>query len=140
MNQNKFNLGYLKKRILLALGHFEYSGNTACAGTRSDEINNAMASAVQSAYTELCSNCGIPCEVSFIDEYTDDDTDMKLPPTAFEALVCLAASKLCTSNESELYTRLVYKYRDLCEGLYGNVPSAACRNGFYRTDKKRGVK
>ena len=135
-----FTLGYLKKRILLSLGYFDVNENVVTAGTRTEEINSAMASAVQSAYTEICTNCGIEQKVPFIDEFTNDETEMMLEGCAFEALVCLAASRLCSEKESELYTRLLYKYKDLCEGLYGKVPSAKNRNGFYDAASKRGVK
>lgn len=97
-----------------------------------------MASAIFSSYTELCTSCGIEQKISFIDEYTSDNTDMELSGVAFEALVCLAASKLCSEKEAELYTRLLYKYRDLCEGLYGKTPSAKERNGFYGVKERRG--
>lgn len=137
MEKNVFNLGYLKKRIYLALDVKDTDEVTA-TGTRQQFISKAIASAVYSSLVELSKNSAIMENVPFIDDDTSDNLELEMPPCAFEALVCLAASKLCTENEPSLYTRLLYKYKDLCEGLFEIQKCTRSRNGFYGAVKKRG--
>ena len=73
-----------------------------------------------------------------IDERSSDDTVIDLPSVAFEALCALSASELCREEESGLYTRLYYKYSDLCEALHASADEKMCRNSFYRTSGRRG--
>ena len=70
-----------------------------------------------------------------------DDFELELSPLAVEALVCLAASELCRDEDASLYARLIYKYKDLCEGFYQLDSAAAKRNGFFVQRKsKAGVR
>ena len=57
-------------------------------------------------------------------------------PLCFEALVCLAASELCRTEDSGKYTRLIYRYNDLSEGLR-NSESKIKRNSFYGISAKK---
>lgn len=72
-----------------------------------------------------------------IDEDTADDFVLELHPVAFEALVCLAASELCREEDTSVYTRLLYKYNDLYEGLCGMAFSENGRNTFYKGNAVR---
>ena len=67
-----------------------------------------------------------------INEQTDDDFVIELSPIAFEALTYLCASELCRQGDSELYSKLIYKYRDLCEAFFSYGENAKSRNGFFR--------
>lgn len=64
---------------------------------------------------------------------TDEGFIIELSPLAFEALICLCALELCKSEDNSLYTRLYYKYSDLCMGLGEPLPSAR-RNSFFAKD------
>ncbi len=72
-----------------------------------------------------------------IDGATDDGFEFELEPLAFEALICLAASELCRMEDSALYAKLIYKYRDLCEGFYEIESSARKRNSFFAYGRTR---
>ncbi len=64
---------------------------------------------------------------------TQEDFVFNLSPLAFEALVCLSAAELCREEESAMYTRLLYKYSDLEQGLYkSEYADVFKRNGFYK--------
>jgi len=138
MEKRIYNLGYLKKRIRLALGVSGEDDTVVADNAREGVVNEGLASAVFSAFTELNVNGELKCQVPFIDDDTSDDLELELKDVAFEALVCLAASKLCTESEASLYTRLLYKYRDLCEGLFGKTPDAGTRNGFFAVSGRKG--
>ncbi len=71
-----------------------------------------------------------------IDDSTDDSFEFDLEPLAFEALVCLASAELCREEDSALYARLIYKYKDLCEGFYQIESGARRRNGFFTSPKR----
>lgn len=75
--------------------------------------------------------------VPIIDNSTDDSFELELEPLAFEALICLAASELCGTEDSALYAKLIYKYRDLCEGFYEIETSARQRNGFFAPGRRK---
>ncbi len=137
MEKTKFSLGYLKKRIYLALGVYGDDGVIA-SGTRKNQADKGIASAVYSAMCELSVNTSHFSDVPVIDDNTSDDLEFETDKCAFEALVCLAASRLCTENEASLYTRLLYKYKDLCEGLFEIKKDASARNSFYAATGKRG--
>lgn len=71
---------------------------------------------------------------------TADEFAFDLSPLCFEVLVCMCAMELCPTQESSLYTRLYYKYGDLCRGLSEPAPEAR-RNSFYHAvTKKRWFK
>lgn len=137
MEKTEFTLGYLKKRIFLALGIYG-DGEVIASGTRAEEIRAGIAGAIHSALTELSKNASIIENAPIIDDDTSDNLILSMDRCAFEALVCLAASRLCSETEASLYTRLLYKYKDLCEGLFEIKKSVKARNGFYGAVKKRG--
>lgn len=66
-----------------------------------------------------------------VSENTADSFVFDLSPLAFEALVCLAASEVCREEDAAKHTRLVYKYKDLCEGLRGEFGGEKKRNTFF---------
>ena len=43
--------------------------------------------------------------------------------------VCLAASEVCREEDAAKHTRLVYKYKDLCEGLRGEFGGEKTTDG-----------
>ena len=73
-----------------------------------------------------------------IDENTEDTFVFDFSQIVFEALVCLAASELCREEDANIYTRLLYKYNDLYEGLCSKTLSGSSRNTFYRQPSRRG--
>lgn len=73
-----------------------------------------------------------------IDENTADTFVFDFSQIVFEALVCLAASELCREEDANIYTRLLYKYNDLYEGLCSKTLSGSSRNTFYRQPSRRG--
>ena len=74
-----------------------------------------------------------------VTEETGDDFVFDLLPLAFEALICMCAMDLCSANDSALYTRIYYKYTDLCQGLCEPVLTKR-RNSFYLiSGKKRWI-
>ena len=140
--QTPFTLGYIKKRILMTLGqYFNEDGGAVYNGSRKAQLEGGISSAIYSALVEvyevLYASKGL--SAPFIDENTSDDFETELDELALEAVVCLAASKLCTEDEASTYTRLLYKYKDLCEGAFEVKTSQKTRNGFYGTNKKRGI-
>lgn len=46
------------------------------------------------------------------------DTPISLPPAASDAVIYAAAAELCDREDGELYTRLLYKYRELLTNTY----------------------
>lgn len=68
---------------------------------------------------------------------TQADFVFDLSPLAFEALVCLSAAELCREEESAMYTRLLYKYSDLEQGLYkSKYADVFKRNVFYKKGRR----
>ena len=68
---------------------------------------------------------------------TPDNFVFHITALEFEALICLAASELCRNENADLYTGLVYKYNDLCEGIRGGYDKKVCRNTFFSAKTKR---
>lgn len=140
LNLKPYELEYIKKRILITLGQYCESGDgVVYSGSRKAELERGMASAVYSSLVEIYRNFyskrGI--KAPFIDENTQGDFEIQLEELSLEALICLAASKLCSENESSTYTRLLYKYKDLCEGAFEIDADRNTRNSFY-VAKDRG--
>ncbi len=52
------------------------------------------------------------------DESSSPDTVLSLSPAAYEAAVYSVAAALCEREDGELYSRLIYKYRELLENTY----------------------
>lgn len=65
------------------------------------------------------------------------DTLVELPDITSDALCYLTASELVPAENGELYSKLMYRYRDIihncydCEGNYGG------RNSFFKADIRR---
>ena len=76
-------------------------------------------------------------KADIISESTTDSFSFDLSPLAFEALVCLAASEVCRQEDAAKYTRLVYKYKDLCEGLRAEFGGEKKRNTFFAAVKRK---
>lgn len=98
--------------------------------------------AKKAGYIQKCDNDCVIIEYKksplMIDENTEDSFVIEFDGCAFEALVCLAASELCTPDRQSTYSRLIYKYLDLSESLYTNNPGSLSRNGFYKKSTKKG--
>lgn len=141
LNLKAIKLEYIRKRILLALGMHQSDEAAVYPGSRKSEIEDGMASAVYSALVEIYENFygAYNLEVPFIDEKCDDSFEVLLEPASLEALVCLGASKLCTEEEASLYTRLLYKYKDLCESAFEVNTDKKSRNSFFAMSEKRGM-
>lgn len=137
-----FELGYVKKRILTEVRKdFEQPEEGVFPVADGTKFASRTANAVYSALVEMSV---LPTvyddgKLPFIDENTSDDFKITLSELALEALVCLAASKLCTEDMSNTYVRLLYKYKDLTEGLFSVEKSTCERNSFYRAGK-RGIR
>ena len=67
----------------------------------------------------------------FTQEANENDK-LNLPDISADALVYLTAAELCPTDYSELFSRRMYKYRDLALNCYnaGQVKKSA-RNSFY---------
>lgn len=78
-------------------------------------------------------------KVPKIDSETSDEYVFGLSQLAFEMLVCLSGAELCRENEESLYTRLLYKYKDLSEGMYTSSSVERRKDGFYSKGRKRGI-
>ncbi len=77
-----------------------------------------------------------------ISDDTPPDTPITLPAITADALVYLTAAELCPVEESERYTRLMYKYRDIALNAYNVAHAFHGCNTFYKVggDRKRMVK
>lgn len=62
---------------------------------------------------------------------TPADEPVALPDITADALIYLTAAELCSPDYSELYSRLMYKYRDIALNGYNAVSSRHGRNTFY---------
>ncbi len=58
------------------------------------------------------------------------DTPIELSPTACSALIYSTAAYLCADEDGDLYTKLMYRYQEICANRY---PAAGTktRNSFY---------
>ena len=66
-----------------------------------------------------------------IDKDTPEDTQIEMPYITLLGTVYLAAAELCRIGNGELYSRLMYKYRDLALNCYDRRYSPRVRNLFY---------
>lgn len=100
----------------------------------------------------FCENDGVVmsrhgdlCEVTlryipktpYIDKDTSEDVQIELPYITLLGAVYLAAAELCRIGNGELYSRLVYKYRDLALNCYDRRYSPRVRNLFYNGSECR---
>lgn len=96
--------------------------------------------------SRFCENDGIVlsrssdlCEVTLYyipktphtDKDTPEDYEIELPYITLLGAVYLAAAELCRIGNGELYSRLMYKYRDLALNCYDRRYSPRVRNLFY---------
>ena len=66
--------------------------------------------------------------------FTPDDPSqaiVDLPDITADALCYLTASELCPAEYGELYSKLMYKYRDICLNAYGCEADKERRNTFF---------
>lgn len=86
-----------------------------------------LSCACQYAGDYLVSYTEFPQEIA---ENALPDTEIPLTPVAYDAVVYAAAAELCRREDGELYTRLIYKYREI---LMNCCPSSSCRteNRFF---------
>jgi len=76
-------------------------------------------------------------KLPYFDEKTSDDAVLEIPDVTSYALIYLAASELCSVDEGELYSRLIYKYQDIALNSYGRGKNGGTRNSFYAESTKR---
>ena len=62
---------------------------------------------------------------------TSEDEIINLPDVSADALIYLTAAELCPTEYSELYSRLMYKYRDIALNCYNTETKPDNRNTFY---------
>ena len=62
---------------------------------------------------------------------TGEDEKINLPDISADALVYLTAAELCPTEYSELYSRLMFKYRDIALNCYNAEEKPVSRNTFY---------
>ena len=86
-----------------------------------------------------------PCKAEFyyrvkpetVSQETSDEFSFDLSPLAFEVLICMCAMELCRAENASLYTKLYYRYTDLCQGLSSPSPTRRKNSFFANTIKKR---
>ena len=66
------------------------------------------------------------------------DTKVELPDITCDALCYLTAAELCSPEYAELYSKLMYKYRDICANFYNCENSSGSRNSFFKK-RPRGI-
>ena len=59
------------------------------------------------------------------------DAEIALPDITVDALCYLTASELCPAEYAELYSKLMYKYRDICMNYYNCEKPKGGRNSFF---------
>ena len=72
--------------------------------------------------------------------FTPDEpswTPVDLPDITADALCYLTAAELCPAEYGELYSKLMYKYRDICLNAYGCDDGGRGRNTFFKGGMRR---
>lgn len=72
-----------------------------------------------------------------LSEDTEESCAIALPDITADALVYLIASELCPAENGELYSKLMYKYRDIALNCYNAVSDVKRRNSFWKSSKRR---
>ena len=72
-----------------------------------------------------------------IDENTPEDSIINLPDITCLGVIYLAASELCDTGDGELYSRLLYKYRELALNCYDRKYAPKIKNSFYDSATER---
>lgn len=69
---------------------------------------------------------------------TEDSERINLPDISCDALIYLTAAELCPADCSELYSKLMFKYRDIALNCYNtDTGRGVSRNTFYGTTAGR---
>jgi hypothetical protein len=69
---------------------------------------------------------------------TEDSEKINLPDISCDALIYLTAAELCPADCSELYSKLMFKYRDIALNCYNtDTGRDVSRNTFYGTTAGR---
>ena len=72
--------------------------------------------------------------------FTPDEpswTPVDLPDITADALCYLTAAELCPAEYGELYSKLMYKYRDICLNYYGCEKKSGERNLFFGRNARK---
>ncbi len=70
-----------------------------------------------------------------IDEKTSESTVIDMPDVTCLGVIYLAAAELCETGDGELYSRLLYKYRDIALNCYDKKYAPKVRNSFFEYSK-----
>ena len=65
------------------------------------------------------------------------DAPVLLPDITVDALCYLTAAELCPAEYGELYSKLMYKYRDICMNYYNCEGKNGNRNTFFNGTSRR---
>lgn len=68
-----------------------------------------------------------------------DSTVIDISPVMFDALCYMCAAELCPANDSELYSRLIYKCREILENIYDRQRGCRIKNSFYGLVRRTGT-
>ncbi len=70
-----------------------------------------------------------------ITDTTDENTIMDMPDVTCLGVIYLAAAELCETGNGELYSRLLYKYRDIALNCYDKKYAPKVKNSFFEHSK-----
>jgi len=80
----------------------------------------------------------IPYPPSFKEDASDSEL-LALSPVMYDALCYMCACDLCPADDGQLYSRLMYKYREILENIFDRHRSFGARNSFYRLIGRIGL-
>lgn len=123
--------GDLKNRIFSLVGEYTCSGECLSTSNNSQEVAIRMPGEINAALVRMYTSLPMSCDKPVIDSQTQDETQLFFDDAEFEALCNLSAAFLCREDEAETYTRLIYNYSDLSEGIYNKNKSVGCRRDFF---------
>lgn len=67
-------------------------------------------------------------------EFSSDNEVLYLPPIACTAVIYAVAADLCFNEDSSVYSKLIYKFQDICNNCYSSAGlEERKRNSFYST-------
>lgn len=78
----------------------------------------------------------IPYPPNFTQD-AQNSAEIALSPVMFDALCYMCAADLCPANDSELYSKLTYKYREILENIYDRQRGCRIKNSFYGLVRRR---
>ena len=79
--------------------------------------------------------CVMPTEIL---PDTPCDKKINLPDITVDALIYLTASELCPAEYGELYSKLMFKYRDIALNCYNHDGEKKLRNSLFKASRKHG--